>query len=385
MLSARELNSQALSNRTWINEHLTFTHGYGLTLGPVNQVTQRRAAGALREGPAAGLDRRPRGDRAAALLRRAVERLRLRRHARARVRLPARRRQRHVPLQRQRRRAGRLVLAQAAVRPALPLAAGPLQQRHRRRRAACCSTGASTSASEQIAPFLRYEGDPYLVVAGGRLVLDGGRLHDVATAIPYSTPAAERAQLHPQRRQGRGRRLPRHDDVLSRRPDRSDCARHRPRVFPGLLQPLDEMPADAARAHPLPASALRDADGDVRDLPHDESRWSSTTRKTSGSCRSIDGSEAARADAAVLHDHEAARRDDGRSSSRWCRSRRAARTTSRPGWSARSDGDALRPADRLPVPEAEGRLRPAPGRRADQPGPGDLAADHAVEPAGLAR
>ena len=40
MLSARELNSEALSNRTWINERLTFTHGYGLTLGPVNQVTQ---------------------------------------------------------------------------------------------------------------------------------------------------------------------------------------------------------------------------------------------------------------------------------------------------------------------------------------------------------
>ncbi len=40
MLSARELNSTALPNRNWINEHLTFTHGYGLTLGPVNQVTQ---------------------------------------------------------------------------------------------------------------------------------------------------------------------------------------------------------------------------------------------------------------------------------------------------------------------------------------------------------
>jgi uncharacterized membrane protein (UPF0182 family) len=39
MLSARELNSQALPNRNWINEHLTFTHGYGVTLGPVNQVT----------------------------------------------------------------------------------------------------------------------------------------------------------------------------------------------------------------------------------------------------------------------------------------------------------------------------------------------------------
>jgi len=39
MLSARELSSSSLPNRNWINEHLTFTHGFGLTLGPVNQVT----------------------------------------------------------------------------------------------------------------------------------------------------------------------------------------------------------------------------------------------------------------------------------------------------------------------------------------------------------
>lgn len=39
MLSARELNAASLPNRTWVNERLTFTHGYGLTLGPVNQVT----------------------------------------------------------------------------------------------------------------------------------------------------------------------------------------------------------------------------------------------------------------------------------------------------------------------------------------------------------
>ena len=39
MLSARELNSAALPNRTWVNERLVFTHGHGLTLGPVNQVT----------------------------------------------------------------------------------------------------------------------------------------------------------------------------------------------------------------------------------------------------------------------------------------------------------------------------------------------------------
>ena len=39
MLSPRELLSSNLPNRTWINEHLTFTHGYGASLSPVNQVT----------------------------------------------------------------------------------------------------------------------------------------------------------------------------------------------------------------------------------------------------------------------------------------------------------------------------------------------------------
>lgn len=39
MLSPRELDSESLPSRTFINERLTFTHGYGLTLGPVNQVT----------------------------------------------------------------------------------------------------------------------------------------------------------------------------------------------------------------------------------------------------------------------------------------------------------------------------------------------------------
>ena len=39
MLSARELNTENMPNRSWVNERLTFTHGYSLTLGPVNQVT----------------------------------------------------------------------------------------------------------------------------------------------------------------------------------------------------------------------------------------------------------------------------------------------------------------------------------------------------------
>lgn len=39
MLSPRELAATSLPNRNWINERLTFTHGYGVAAGPVNQVT----------------------------------------------------------------------------------------------------------------------------------------------------------------------------------------------------------------------------------------------------------------------------------------------------------------------------------------------------------
>jgi len=39
MLSARELNSTGLPERNWINEHLSYTHGYGIAVGPVNRMT----------------------------------------------------------------------------------------------------------------------------------------------------------------------------------------------------------------------------------------------------------------------------------------------------------------------------------------------------------
>ena len=39
MISPREISIDSLPNRNWINERLSFTHGFGLTLGPANQVT----------------------------------------------------------------------------------------------------------------------------------------------------------------------------------------------------------------------------------------------------------------------------------------------------------------------------------------------------------
>jgi uncharacterized membrane protein (UPF0182 family) len=39
MLSARELEISRLPSRTWVNDHLVFTHGYGLVMNPVNQIS----------------------------------------------------------------------------------------------------------------------------------------------------------------------------------------------------------------------------------------------------------------------------------------------------------------------------------------------------------
>jgi hypothetical protein len=39
MLSARELSYPNLPSRIWINEHLTYTHGFGVVMGPVNRIT----------------------------------------------------------------------------------------------------------------------------------------------------------------------------------------------------------------------------------------------------------------------------------------------------------------------------------------------------------
>ncbi|MBI3075717.1 MAG: UPF0182 family protein [Deltaproteobacteria bacterium] len=39
-IAARELNSRSLPSRIWINEHLVYTHGYGVVVSPVNTITR---------------------------------------------------------------------------------------------------------------------------------------------------------------------------------------------------------------------------------------------------------------------------------------------------------------------------------------------------------
>jgi hypothetical protein len=40
MLSPRELSYAALPSRSWVNEHIIYTHGYGVVVGPVNRISK---------------------------------------------------------------------------------------------------------------------------------------------------------------------------------------------------------------------------------------------------------------------------------------------------------------------------------------------------------
>ena len=97
----------------------------------------------------------------------------------------------------------------------------------------------------KIAPFLVLDDDPYPVVSDGRIfwIQDA---YTVSDRYPYSTSSARR-ELHPQLGQGRHRRLSGLGDVLRRGADRSDRADAR--------EDLSEPDAAARRDARGPAAA----------------------------------------------------------------------------------------------------------------------------------
>ena len=133
MLSARELNSTSLPNRTWVNERLTFTHGYGLTLGPVNQVTREGLPVLfVRDLPPQTIPDLPIEEPSIYFGELSNDYV-IVRTAHARVPLSARRRQRVQRIHGQGGTVARLALAQAGVRAAVPGVSDRPQQRHQRR------------------------------------------------------------------------------------------------------------------------------------------------------------------------------------------------------------------------------------------------------------
>ncbi|MBK7832513.1 MAG: UPF0182 family protein [Gemmatimonadetes bacterium] len=164
LLSPRELNAQSLPTRTFINEHLTFTHGMGLTMSPVNQVTTQ---GLSSSSSRTFRRRRPgslQGLAPADLLRRAGAGFRLRGDAPEGVRLPRRGGQHlHRVCRQGRRPGGRPLPAHASGAPLRQLE-GPALGRHHQREPRAVPPQ-HRHAHPQGAPLLKLDRDPYLVVA----------------------------------------------------------------------------------------------------------------------------------------------------------------------------------------------------------------------------
>jgi uncharacterized protein len=377
MLSARELNSNSLPSRSWINERLTFTHGYGLTLGPVNEVTPEGLPVLFIRDlpPVSTVDLQvtqpaiyfgqlasdhvfvktkteefdyPRGNdnvfttyegdggvQLSNVFRRLLFALRFR-------------------------------STDVFFSPNLTTESRVLMYRRIAERV------------ERIAPFLRYDPDPYLTISDGRLVW----MQDVyltSTRYPYSTSLAGVNYI---RNAVKVTVDAYHGRTVFHLIDPDDpIAMTIGKVFPGLFQPLDTMPEDLRGRLRYPQQIFAIQAHMFTTYPHAEPRDLLQPGGSVGGAR-LRGGRAGGADAAVLHHHEAAGRERGRVHPD------AALHAPAEGQPRRLDGGAqrrrqLRASDGLPVPEGDGDLRPAPDRRAHQPGSGDRAADHALEPAGL--
>ena len=381
MLSARELNSASLPNRTWVNERLTFTHGYGLTLGPVNQVTSEGLPVLfVRNLPPETIPDLPIDEPSIYFGELSNDYVIVRTDT-PRVPLPARRRQRVDAVRRH----------AAACRSA-------------RSGESCCSRCGSASYQillsddisaesrilfnrnirervERMAPFLAFDRDPYLVLADGRLfwIYDA---YTTSNRYPYSTPAGDRVNYI---RNSVKFVIDAYDGtttVYLADAQGSDCRDLRADL-PRHVQAARRDAGGAARARALSGRHLRDSVAGLRDVSHDAAGGVLQPRGSVGD----PGDRRAAARRSAMQPYYTIMRLPGETGGRvhpdaavHAAPARQPRGVARGAQRRR----ALRTAARLRVPEAEAGLRPAAGRRAHQPGPDDLAADHAVEPAGIA-
>ncbi len=244
MLSSRELNSDSLPNRSWVNERLQYTHGFGVAMGPVNQVTQEGLPvlfiGDLPPTSSVDLEveqpsiyfgelsndyvivntgtdefHYPEGDdnvstrydgaggvEMSSLLRRLLFAVRFRAY--------------EILVSSQLRSESRILYHRNII-----------------------------DRVTTIAPFLRYDTDPYLVISEGRLVwmVDA---YTTSSRYPYATPASNRINYIRNAVKIVVDAYHGTTTFYLAEPD-EPIARTLQTIFPGLLQPLDAMPEDLRR------------------------------------------------------------------------------------------------------------------------------------------
>ena len=291
MLAGRELapEKNPLAN-SWVNQRITFTHGIGVAMVPVNAATPEGQPDLFIQRPAAGLEQRGARDQPAPdLLRRAAQRLDHHRRPPGRVRLPGR----HECETSSPANSGATTRWTGTTGIKLDTTFSRLLWALEYKDLNLLISDQITDQSQilihrsiadrisMVAPFLSFDSDPYLVVtSSGGLDLHPGRLHDQrpvperpAGRLPASWPA--------------GSGLSGLDFDYIRNSvkvvvdaytgqmtfyvsDPSDpIIRTYENVFPQMFTPLSAMPADLKAHLRVPEDLFDVQTRDVRPLPRD--------------------------------------------------------------------------------------------------------------------
>ena len=249
MLSPRELSYQHLQGgRNWINEHLTYTHGYGIVVGPVNRVTPEGLPEFfVKDIPPRSSDVFPKISRPELYYAESSNEYALVRTRSQELDYPAGDQnvytryqgQGGVPIGTWGRR---LLFAARFGEPKIILS-DDLTAESR-----ILMYRAVGERIRLIAPFFQFDRDPYIVVSDeGRLVwmLDG---YTTTDRYPYADPARVRGIGNYMRNSVKVTVDAYDGGVRFYIADATDpIVRAYAAAFPGLLQPLDRMPVDLRR------------------------------------------------------------------------------------------------------------------------------------------
>jgi uncharacterized membrane protein (UPF0182 family) len=247
MLSARQLSYPHLQSRIWINEHLTFTHGYGAVVGPVNRITPEGLPEFfVKDIPPRSSDGFPKITRPEIYYGEISNEYALVRTRSQELDYPAGDQNVYTTYT----GTGGIPISSLARKVLFAIRLGELKLLLSNDLTPESRLMIYRTVSErvrQIAPFFRYDGDPYLVVTdAGRLVwiLDG---YTTTDRYPYSDPVRGVGNYV---RNSVKVTIDAYDGAVRfYLADPTDpIARVYSGGFPGLLQPLESMPEDL-RAH----------------------------------------------------------------------------------------------------------------------------------------
>jgi hypothetical protein len=392
MLSVREFNTTRNPNPTWINDHLYYTHGIGIAMVPVNEVTpQGQPRLVIRDMPPVSSSGAPDISQPRVYFGELPSQYVVVDSNTAEFDFPRGSEGSGVDATTSWNGANGIKLDTVLSRLLFSL---------RFRDFNLLISDQITNQSQllfhrslddrlpRIAPFLRYDKDPYVVVdCQGQAVLHPGRLHRVGS-IPQrpglqprragrDRPGRRRHQLPAEQRQGRHGRLRRHDELLRQRPRRSADPGLAGRL-PDALQADVAVPRGSPAAPPRARGAVQRRDPDVRPLPrHEPPDVLRRERCLDGSDRPVERREPP--ERGVLRDHVAARGEQPRVPPPPADDPPRAAEHDRLGRGA--DGRRrLRPDARLSLPRRDQRLRAPADRGPDLVRPDHQLAVHALEP-----